>query len=74
MFNGNSPNKDYGIIYCPEYVSYFVYDKNKKSSKVRWFNHGIKVKYSPIELLSDPINWNGRIIKYQIMIDQDNQR
>jgi len=69
--NQTSNRNNFGIVYCPEYASYFAYDKNKKTSKVQWFHYGIRVKYSKIELLSDPIQWNGKLIEYQIILDEN---
>ena len=38
----NHSDKRFSIIYCPEYASYFAYDKRKKTSKVLQFNNGFR--------------------------------
>jgi len=64
-------NKMYSIIYCPEYASYLACDKRKRSSKILRFKDGIKVKFSEIELLPEPILWDGQLIRYQIRYIED---
>ena len=67
----NHSDKRFSIIYCPEYASYFAYDKRKKTSKVLQFSNGVKVKFSEIELLPEPILWDGQLIRYQIIYEDD---